>query len=65
MTNSLTQKVFRWIFFILGVGTLLAGGIYIEKIALTTGSPLDYARAVIFSIAGIAITAVLSFKSSS
>jgi hypothetical protein len=62
-TQSVKSKVFRWIFFLLSVGMLIAGGIYIEKIVLTSATAMDVIQAVLFSILGAGISAYSFFGS--
>jgi len=55
------SKIFSWVFFILSVGALISGGIYIEKVVLTAASNLDILRAVLFCIFGAVLSAYSFF----
>jgi hypothetical protein len=62
-TQSVKSKFFSWVFFLLSVGMLIAGGIYIEKIVLTSTTTLDVILAVLFSLLGAGISAYSFFGS--
>jgi hypothetical protein len=60
-TQSIQSKAFRWIFFLISVGMLIAGGIYIEKIVLTDATAMDILTALAFCLVGAGISAYSCF----
>ena len=62
-TETTQSKFFIWIFYLLSVGMLTAGGIYIEKIILTSSSTADIIKALLFCVLGAGISACGFFGS--
>ena len=61
--QTIQTKVSNWVFFLLSVGMLIAGGIFIEKIILTSASTADILKALIFCVLGAGISAYSFFGS--
>ena len=60
--NSLTSKTLTWIFFVVGAGSLIAAGIYLEKVMLLGPSLWDALRAVAFGLMGIVVLWISIFS---
>ena len=50
-----TPKMLSWIFFIVSAGSLIAAGIYLEKVMILGPSLWDSLRAIAFGVLGIGI----------
>ena len=61
--RTLRSKIFSWIFYLLSVGMLITGGIYIEKIILTNAATMDIVKALVFCLLGAGISAYSFFGS--
>jgi hypothetical protein len=62
--NSKQANVFKWVFFLISAGALMAAGIFIKKIISSEVVWLDYFSAVVFCAIGMGISAYVFFHSS-
>jgi hypothetical protein len=60
--KSRNSKILSWIFFVVGVGSLIAAGIYLEKVMILGPSLWDSLRAISFGLLGIGMLGVLTFE---
>lgn len=51
-----------WIFFVVSAGSLIAAGIYLEKVMILGPSLWDILRAIAFGLLGIGILGVIMFE---
>ena len=56
-----TSKTLSWIFFVISVGSLIAAGIYLEKMNLLGPSLWDSLRAIAFGMLGIGVLWAIIF----
>jgi hypothetical protein len=57
-----TSKMLSWIFFVVSAGSLIAAGIYLEKVMILGPSLWDILRAIAFGLLGIGILGVIMFE---
>ena len=56
-----TSKILSWIFLIVSAGSLIAAGIYLEKVMILGPSLWDSLRAIAFGLLGIGILGFAMF----
>ena len=56
-----TSKTLSWIFFVISVGSLIAAGIYLEKVIVHGQSLWDILRAIAFGMLGIGVLWAIIF----
>lgn len=57
-----TSKMLSWKFFVVSAGSLIAAGIYLEKVMILGPSLWDSLRAIAFGLLGIGILGVIMFE---